>query len=287
MSVLVWVLVCAFSAAVSVLSSGATANPTTPLAAALADAQSADAVRHADLLAKLQTEAFLAVLDSPADYAEAAHLRLHVDQVVELLARNAEPSARGAFTTLTSSPVYLANDDRATGLIRASVYVRPLSPVLVKFLDKHSRPDDGFTHVTIDALVSNGTAPAIALLERKFADASHPDEDKVAWMHTSILTHRNDPDLLLGCDHLLRGKLKAKLRPQLVESLYDYRPGEWFRPALSYSPPALEAASADALQRLKQMGAYALKSVALSAEQRAAVQKRLTEVEALIPKEAP
>lgn len=287
MPLLPWLFACAFSAAITALGVSATANPTTPLAAALADAQSVDATRHASLLAKLQTEAFLAALDSPADYAEAARLRLHVDQVVEVLARNAEPSARSAFATLTSNRVYIADDDRITGLIRASVYVRPATPTLVKFWDKYSRPDDGFTHITIDALVGNGTPPAIALLERKFADASHPDEDKVAWMHTSLLTHRNDPDLLLGCDHLLRGKLKAKLRPQLVESLFDYRPGEWFRPALRYSPPALAAAPVDALQRLKQMGAYVLKSVALSPEQRAAVQKRLTEVESLIPKESP
>ncbi|HYQ47203.1 MAG TPA: hypothetical protein VER11_34770 [Polyangiaceae bacterium] len=280
MALMAWILACAVSAAASA-SGSAPKPPSTPLAAAIGEAQSEDAKRHAALLAKLQTADFLRTLDSEADYAEAARLHLHVDQVVEALARNPAPSAQSAFLALTSNPAYLAEDDRVTGLIRASVNVRPAPPALLRFWDRYSRHDDGFTPITIDALVNNGSPPAIALLERKFADPTHPDEDKVAWMHSSVLTHRNDLQLLLGCERLLRSTLKKKLRPQLVETLFDYLPGEWFRPAVSYSPPELNSASPEALKQLGRIGAYALKAVALSPTQKAAVEKRMRGAERL------
>jgi len=286
MTLMAWILACAVSAAASASGSSAAKAPSTPLAAAIGDAQSDDAKRHAGLLANLKTAAFLRTLDSAADYAEAARLHLHVDQVVEALARNPAPSAQSAFLALIANPAYLAEDDRVTGLIRASSNVRPAPAALVRFWGRYSRHDDGFTPITIDALVNNGSAPAIALLERKFADPSHPDDDKVAWMHSSILTHRNDLQLLLGCERMLRSTLKKKLRPQLVETLFDYLPGEWFRPAVSYSPPELGAASPEALTQLVRIGDYALKSVALSPRQAAAVDKRKRGAEGMITAES-
>jgi hypothetical protein len=251
------------------------------LTGAIADAESSEPARHAALLARLRTRAFLNTLDSAADYAEAARLGLHVGKVVEALARNQAPSARKAFLALTSDRNFVAHDDRVLALLRAGANVRPAPPALVRFWDRRSRFEDGFSPTTISALVDNGSLPALALLERKLVDPSHPDDDKLAWMRGDIISHRNDLPLLQECARLLAGKLKKGLRPSLVEVLFDYRPGEWFRPATAIPVPALEAASPEARAELRKLAAVALKTVVLTATQRSAVELRLRELDRL------
>ena len=47
-------------------------------------------------------------------------------------------------------------------------------------------------------------------------------------MHNAVVPHRNDLELLRACSRLLAGGLPADLRPALVESLFDYRPDDWY-----------------------------------------------------------
>jgi hypothetical protein len=248
---------------------------------ALSAARGDDAAAHADLLARLQTQDELDRLDSEADYVEAAKFRLRVAQVVEALARNPEASARKAFIALTASPLFLAHDERTIALIRASQHVRPAPPELVAFWDRHCQPDDGFTPTTITALVANGTPGAVALLETKLKDPAHEDQDKISWMRTDILSHRNDVLLLEACERLLSGALPEHLRAPLVEALFDYRPDEWFKPAGVYAAPPLENASRAALEQVLRTGVVALTMVRLTDEQRRTVQDRVQAAETL------
>jgi len=258
-------------------------NPETKatLRAALGEARGDDAGAHADLLARLQTHPELDRLDSEGDYQEAARFRLRVAQVVEALARNPAPSARQAFLTLTASPLFLEHDERTIALIRASEHLRPAPPELVAFWDRHCQPDDGFTPTTIVALVANGSPGAIALLEKKLQDPTHEDDEKISWMRTDMLSHRNDLLLLQACERLLSGGLAEHLRPPLVDALFDYRPGEWFKPAKGYSPPPLDSASRRELEQLIRTAVAALTMVRLSDEQRRTVQDRMQAAEAL------
>jgi hypothetical protein len=252
------------------------------LRGAISDARSNDPARHEHLLEKLRNRRFLETLDSPTAYLNASKLGLNVTQVLDTLARNTAPSAQAAFLALTVDPVFLAHDERIIALIVASAAVRPAPPSLVRFWDRHSRPNDGFTPTTISALVANGDIAAIALLAKKLLDPAHADDEKISWMRTDILTHRNDLALLQACDQLLRGKqFRKNLRPPLVEVLFDYRPGEWFKPASSYSAPPLESASAAARTELQAIGELALRTVALSPSQREAVRLKLQHINKL------
>jgi len=246
----------------------------------LAAARSNEPERHAEVAKQLRTSSVLEALDSKADYVNAAKFRLRVAQVVEALARNTTPSAHEAFLSLTANDVFLAEDERTMSLVRASVHIRPAPPALVAFWDRHSQPEDGFSPTTITTLIDNGSPPALALFEKKMLDPAHEDNDKVAWMRTRILSHRNDVALLETCERLLRA-LPEHLRPLLVEVLFDYRPGEWFRPATGASAPPLESASRPALELLIRIGTAALTSAPLTAEQRAAVELRLQEARKL------
>ena len=247
----------------------------------LADARSDEPSRHADLARQLQAPEVLEVLDSRADYVNAAKFRLRVAQVAEALAKNPAASARDAFLALTGSDFFVANDERTMSLVRASVSLRPAPPALVTFWDRRSQPDDGFTPTTITVLIENGSRPALELFERKMADPVHEDDDKIAWMRTRVLGHRNDVALLETCHRLMQGKLPERLQPLLVEVLFDYRPAEWFRPTSSASAPPLESASRDALDRLLEIGVVALTMVRLSDEQRSVVKLRLQDAEKL------
>jgi len=258
-------------------------DPKELMNAAIAAARSTEPSVH-DLLQKhLGNKEFLGRLDSEADYKQAAKFKLRVSRVVEALGRNPAPSAQKAFVAVAGDKVFLAEDERIIALIQASAHVRPAPAELVKFWDAHCQPEDGFTPTTVSALVDNGSPPALALLEKKFADPKHEDGDKHAWMRTRVLTHRTDLPLLQACERMLKGSLPLPLRPALVEVLFDYRPGEWYRPATVVSPPDLRKASPEALAEMRKVGELALKVVKLNETQKRAVEKTLEEIKKLLP----
>ena len=223
-------------------------------------ARSNEPADHVSLLGKLQSEDFLKKLDGEKAYrGPARNLRLR--PVLEALSKNPAPSARNALGTLIQTPSFYREPARADLLIKACAEVRPAPPEVIQFWDGHSQPDDGFTPLTIDALVCNGSETAIALLEKKMTDPRHGEEDKLDWMRSSILTHRNDLTLLHGCERMLAGNLSPKLKVSLVEVLFDYRPAEWYRPSGVLRPPDRRLASPPALAQLQRIGDYALRNL--------------------------
>ncbi|MGK3963817.1 hypothetical protein WMF38_06520 [Sorangium sp. So ce118] len=258
-------------------------DPKELVKAAIAAARSPEPAHH-DLLKKhLESGEFLGRLDSEEDYRQAAGRRLRVSRVLEALAVNPLPSARSAFVALAANPVVLAEDERTIALLQASAAVRPAPPELAAFWDKHAQPDDGFTPTTVTVLIENGSPLALALFEKKMADPRHEEGDKIAWMRSRILPHRNDAPLLEACERLLQGGLPKHLRPALVEVLFDYRPGEWYRPASIHSPPDRRKAAPEALGVLRRIGERSLKSIPLSETQRKAVEATLEEIKKLLP----
>jgi hypothetical protein len=249
-------------------------DPARLQAAAVALASSPRAGDHEALLARLRDPDFLRRLDSAAAY-RGSPKRLRLAAVLTALGSNPAAGARRALIALAQSPSFNASAPRADLLIQACASLRPAPPEVVRFWDAHSRPDDGFTPLTIEALVQNGSAPALALLERKLADPRHADDDKRAWMLSSVLTHRNDPALLAACGRWLARGLAKRLKPTLVDALFDYRPTEWFSPATVLRPPPRAEASPAARAELRKIGAYALRAVTLGERQRRAIRETL------------
>jgi hypothetical protein len=257
------------------------AETKTLLVSLLAAARSDDASSHAQVLQQLQDAKALDTLDSEQDYVNAAAFRLRVAQVTEALAKNPAPSATQSFLALTKSELFMAHDERIIALVRNSVHIRPAPPRLIEFLDQYSQPEDGFTPTTITCLLDNGSPPAVELFKRKMVDPSHEDNDKIAWMRTRVLPHRNDLPLLVACEQLLQGELVEHLQPPLVDVLFDYQPANWFRPSSTASPPLLQTASNEALDQLSKTAATALTMVRLTPEQRHVVKSRMELAEQL------
>ncbi|HEY3065780.1 MAG TPA: hypothetical protein VGL09_08310 [Methylomirabilota bacterium] len=241
-------------------------------------ARSTRAPDHEELAKWVQSGDFLARLDEPERY-QGAPGKTRIAAILRELSENRAPSAEAVLVALTRSAIFNAEPLRSDILIRACVPLRPAPPDVVRFWDEHWLPEDGFSHLTAPAVCDNGSAPALALLEKKMGDAAHPDEDKQVWMVTGIMMHRNEPLMLESCDRMLRGGLPENLRPLLVDVIFDYRPTEWFRPATVLVPPDRKLAGPEARERLRRIGAFALQSVSLTDAQKDVVRRVLREID--------
>ncbi len=246
--------------------------------AALSLANSRDATDQHALLDVLRSEDFLARLDSEEAYRGRAK-RLRLWRILEALSKNPAPGSQATLIALTQTPSFIKDATRVDLLIYASAVLRPPPPEVVRFWDVHSQPEDGFTPITIDAMVKNGSEPALALFEKKLAGPAHEDEDKTDWLLSSVLVHRNDVALLQSCERLLAAGLPEALRLTLVSVLFDYRPQEWYTPASLFTPPDRHQASQAALTVLHRIGEYALAKVPLTPDLRKVVKKVLVDVE--------
>ncbi len=240
-------------------------------------AQSNHAADHNELRKLLSSPKSLTQIDGPERY-QGAPEKLRLSEVIRELTANPAPSAAAVLIALTETPNFLAQPLRVELLIRALVAFRPAPAAVTRFWDRHWISDDGYSHVTAVAVCDNGSAPALALLEKKMSDPSHTADDKRVWMVTGIMIHRNEVAMLETCQRLLRVGLPKRLRPLLVEVLFDYRPTEWFHPAKVLVPPDRKLASAAARERLRLIGEDALKSVPLSQQQQQVVRDVLKEI---------
>lgn len=226
----------------------------------------------------LCTEDFLLRLNTVEEYAGDTK-RLRLRRIFDQLVQNQSPYAKETILALVKSPPYLKEGGRVDLLIMATAVVRPAPPELVAFWDKYCQPEDGYTPLTIDALAENGSPPALELLERKFADPAHEDDFKQAWMRRSVFTHRNQAGMLATCGRLFEKGLPDHLRGDLVDVVFDYKPGEWYRPAVSFNPPPWSSYSASARAQMRRLGDYVLKNLKLTARQKQAVEDTLKALE--------
>jgi hypothetical protein len=245
-------------------------------AAALALAASALPSDHATLRQELLSEDFLARLGPPKTSRRSPQ-DSPLLPVLQTLSTNPAPSARQVLLALTQAASFNRNPDRTDLLIRACAALRPAPPEVVAFWDQHCQPEDGFTPLTIEALVENGSAPALALFEKKMLSNRFSDDVKTDWMRSSVLTHRNDLAVLQSCQRLLAGALPHKLRPALVEVFFDYKPAEWFPPDTVLRPPARAQAGTEARAQLRAIGMWALQNLSLTESEKSAIRQTLAD----------
>ena len=247
--------------------------------AALALARSGESSHHQTLFKFLSSESFLNRLDSAEEYKDLTR-KLRLRRVLEALRDNAAaaPSAREILVKLVSVGAITGHELRCDILIAMLAVLRPAPPSVVEFWEAHAEPNDGFTPLTIKAVVENGDETALAVLEKKMFDKTHDDLDKIGWMRSNIITHRNDAPLLQSCRRLIEGTWKKFLKIKLVEVLFDYRPEEWYTPHVFYSPPERREADATARKELRRIGDYAMGNLLLSPELKTRVLETLKEL---------
>lgn len=249
-------------------------DPAEVVQAALLLARDVEPDGHKTLAAGLQSLKFLDRLDSDEEYLDLGGI-VRVNRIVEALAENRTGSAHDVLVELTESKTFLVESRRTDFLIAAVAVIKPSPPDVIRFWDAYCKPLDGFTPLSIQAMVTNGSDPAIELLERKMLDPKHDDMDKIDWMRYMILPHRHDLPLLNCCERLLKGALPDSLRMPLVEALFDYRPEEWYGDDDIEEPPPAAARSRESLLVRKSIGALALNTVEMSDELKKIVEQEI------------
>jgi len=229
----------------------------------------------------LTDRAFLSNLDSAQAY-EGQAIRLRVAGILQVLSENPSPSAQKVLLSLTTSPVFLEYRSRVDLLIQALVQIRPAPQQAVVFWDKYFQPEDGYSGVTVWALMDNGSVPAITLFEKKMVDVRFPETERQYWLTAPVLQHRNDLPLLQACERLLNSHLEEPYRLLLVDVLFDYQPYEWYGARHWYKPPPRAKASKEALAQLRVIGRKALDSQPLSSIQQEKVRLVMRELDALL-----
>lgn len=246
----------------------------TKAAAQLAASQAA--ADQQALLQALTSRPFLAQLNTEDEYAGPPR-QLRVRRVLETLGTNSAPAARQTLLALLTNTVFVEQGSRVEALIPPTASVRPPPLDLIAFWDRYSQPDDGYTPLTIRALFENNTEPAMRLFEKKLTGPAHEQGDKFHWLRTSVMTHRNAPVVLEACTRLLQNSLPAELREELIDVLFDYKPGVWFTPAVNYNPPPLTSYPPKAREELKALGDYILEHLAPREDQKAAIRRTLSQ----------
>ncbi len=233
------------------------------------------------LQARLTDTAFLAKLDSAESY-EGQPTRLRVAGILQILAENPFLPAPKVLLALTMSPTFLEHRARVDLLIQALVQIKPAPQQAVLFWDKHFQPEDGYSGVTVWALLDNGSAPAIALFEKKLLDIQFPETERRYWLTACVLQHRNDLPLLQACERLLNSRLEEPYRLLLVDVLFDYQPDEWYGARHWYKPPPRAKASKETLEQIRIVGRKALETQPLSKVQREKIVLVIRELDALL-----
>jgi len=266
------------SEAEKILQSSQDRNVLYRTAAGLAAGDGADG--HRILASYLAQQEFLNRLDTEEEYEQAPG-GLRVRKLVEILAKNPSPSAAATLLSLTRALAFTSDIERTEILIENLARLRPVSPAAVEFWDEHCRPDDVFHNVTIAAIVSNGSPAALALLEKKLLDPAFSEEDKLWWMRSQILAHRNDLNLLRSSRRMLeQGFLPERLKTSLLEVLFDYRPDDWFGARDHRAPPERSLAAPAAKTELDAIGKYALSRMQLEDRLQQSIRGVLAELQA-------
>jgi len=229
----------------------------------------------------LTDSTFLTKLDSAQAY-EGQAIRLRVAGILQVLSENPSPSAQKVLLLLTTSIAFLEHRSRVDLLIQALVQIRPAPQQAVVFWDNHFQPEDGYSGVTVWALLDNGSAPAIALFEKKMLDVRFPETERQYWLTACVLQHRNDLLLLQACERLLASRLEEPYRLLLVDVLFDYKPDDWYGAGHWYKPPPRAKAAKEALEQLRVVGRKALESQPLSRIQQEKVRLVMRELDGLL-----
>ena len=95
----------------------------------------------------------------------------------------------------------------------------------------------------------------MALLEELLAEGALPAPQRIGVAHTAIVPNRNDREFVRASARLIRRTgLAQPVVYGIAESLFDYRPREWFGVSSEApEPPPRSAASAEVRKLMREL----------------------------------
>jgi hypothetical protein len=193
-------------------------------------ARSTDEADHAVLREALGDGAILARLDDADAYRRPRHT-LRLATAMDRLGKNTSAPAAATIAALTKSKAFLAHEHRVDLLIEASAVCRPPAPEIVAFWSANADPAGIHAEIVAIALAKNATDRSTALLETLCRDARFDLARRIDWFRVYVLQWRTEPaNVALARRLTIDAALPRDLRTAAVESIFDYRPEEWFPP---------------------------------------------------------
>ncbi len=245
-----------------------------------------DTSKLEELQRRLLDPAVLDVLDSEADYETEMPEDLYVAGLIQALMDRGDAPAQKVLSQLTLAPAWADQDARIELLVQALATVRPATPDSIAFWDKYSQPEDGFANLTIDACITNGSAPAIDLVGRKLIDSKHSVEERSGWLYASAVPHRNDETLLAMLDALMGSPVDAEIKAVIVDVIFDHRPEEWYSIHTQVFPPPRSELSAESAAIVLRLADRLLQSDTLTDQQREAVVASKKQIEDMLEEQS-
>jgi hypothetical protein len=241
-------------------------------------AASDDSSDHTTLVGVLNSQDFLARLNTSEEYNTQSPKQLRVAKVIRVLRDSQHAVSKQTLTVLAQGGPFIANDWRRQELlVRALVTVRPATPPAVKYWDDQSTPRSVNRHITIEMLCENGTEPALALFEGKLIDPAQETIYKVSWIHAFMLLHRNKRPMLEAAERMITKTLPPELRYTVLETLCDYD-ARWYPCCYKPRPPSRLLIQEDAKPVLGRICRHAKTNMDLGPRLRLAVETTYREI---------
>jgi len=252
----------------------------------------ATALRDPVLLARLDTEMSF--------HMSTEGLRVY--WITEEIGKLSTPQAQDVLLKLARDKTFTDEFSRINCLIDACRWIQNPSPELLAFLDSMAAPKNGLTGGVVTALARIGSPEALALIEKRVLSADYQTGTKAGWFTHYLITVRNNANVVSFYRQLLSMKnqdvlsltaldkrimskeIKFSLRDIIIQSLFDYRGREWYKPSAYYPrPPKREDASSEVLRELLEIADMALK-LDITPETREGVLKAQQEIQEILQK---
>jgi len=243
--------------------------------AAIAIATSSDPAAIAVLARHFGEPSFLKRLDPPQGSTGSV---IHLGRVFRKLAEHPSPATAALCIALAGNEEFTAEPSRLNFLLNALAAVHPVSEEAATIFRDTSQSD--YLEVNGPLLAKNASPRALDVLAELLANEELSAAQRVSVAHWGLLPVRTNPAVVAMCARLLKTRgLSHEVQIAVLESLYDYRPREWFSlRAGQPSPPSWKSSPAATREILTSLGTSSLRRTDLPLGLRKAIQDTLRQL---------
>lgn len=202
-----------------------------------------------------------------------------LESVFQALAGHPSAATEVLCLRVAASQAFAAVPARWNLLLRALATVRPMRAEGRDLFLRLGR--SGFVEVAVPLLAQNASAEALGTMAALLGDETLDEAQRVQAAHWGIPPNRLREGVAAACGEVLRREgLAAAVDQAIVESLFEYRPAEWFGKRSAYPEvPAWKDAGPAVRNDYRRLGTMLLARPRLEGRARESIDKAM----ALLP----
>ena len=210
---------------------------------------------HQLLRDALAQPATLDRLDPPSARDRLRPMDLQLARILDRL-HPTTPPAIATLGHLVQLQLFTDDQTRSGLLVRAHGFPGELAGESLRFLQARAKAGSVDVELAVEALCHNGSGPALDVIGRILQDPEHPMPNRLDWIHRHLLgLRRTVPFLQRAEAWIFDAGFERGIRAALAETLFEYRPKEWYRSTEGIPrPPAEEGGSEEVRTLLQRIG---------------------------------